>query len=67
MGTTNYVIGIAAGMLDGMGLSSLKGAFMARGTYEVLKLIKAKGEGIFVRACWMSQLQYTRKNKCGIR
>ncbi len=48
MGTTNYVIGIAAGMLDGMGLSSLKGAFMARGTYEVLKLIKAKGEGIFV-------------------
>lgn len=35
-------------MLDGMGLSSLKGALMARGTYEVLKLLKAKGEGIFV-------------------
>lgn len=28
------VIGIAAGMLDGMGLSSLKGALMSRGTRE---------------------------------
>lgn len=37
------VIGIAAGMLDGMGLSSLKGALMSRGTREVARLIKAAG------------------------
>ena len=32
------VIGIAAGMLDGLGLSSLKGALMSRGTREVARL-----------------------------
>lgn len=37
------VIGIAAGMLDGLKLSSLKGALMARGTHEVAKLIKVLG------------------------
>ena len=37
------VIGIAAGMLDGMGLSSLKGALMSRGTREVSRLIAAMG------------------------
>ncbi len=37
------VIGIAAGILDGKGLSSLKGALMARGTREVARLIKALG------------------------
>ena len=37
------VIGIAAGMLDGYGLGTLKGALMARGTYEVAKLIGAMG------------------------
>ena len=37
------VIGIAAGMLDGLGVSSLKGALMSRGTREVSRLIKAKG------------------------
>jgi glycerol-3-phosphate dehydrogenase (NAD(P)+) len=37
------VIGIAAGMLDGLHLSSLKGALMARGTKEVSRLIKAMG------------------------
>lgn len=37
------VIGIAAGMLDGMGLSSLKGALMSRGTREVARLIRAMG------------------------
>ncbi len=37
------VIGIAAGMLDGAGLSSLKGALMARGAREVSRLIKAMG------------------------
>lgn len=37
------VIGIAAGMLDGYHLSSLKGALMARGTREVSRLIKAMG------------------------
>ncbi len=37
------VIGIAAGMLDGMGYTSLKGALMARGAREVSRLIKAMG------------------------
>ena len=37
------VIGIAAGMLDGMGLSTLKGALMSRGTREIARLIKALG------------------------
>ena len=37
------VIGIAAGMLDGLNLSSLKGALMARGTHEISRLIKAMG------------------------
>lgn len=35
------VIGIAAGMLDGLGLSTLKGALMARGTREIARLIDA--------------------------
>lgn len=37
------VVGIAAGMLDGLHLSSLKGALMARGAREVSRLIKAMG------------------------
>lgn len=37
------VIGIAAGVLDGLGLSSLKGALMSRGTREIARLIKAMG------------------------
>ena len=37
------VIGIAAGMLDGLGISSLKGPLMSRGTHEVARLIKALG------------------------
>ncbi len=37
------VIGIAAGLLDGMGYSSLKGALMARGAREISRLIKACG------------------------
>lgn len=37
------VIGIAAGMLDGLGLSSLKGALMSRGTIEVSRFIKVMG------------------------
>ncbi len=37
------VIGIAAGMLDGLELSSLKGALMARGVREVSRLIVAMG------------------------
>lgn len=41
------VIGIAAGMLDGFGLSSLKGALMSRGTREVARLIKAMGGSEF--------------------
>lgn len=37
------VMGIGAGMLDGLGYSVLKGALMARGAHEVAQLIKAKG------------------------
>ena len=37
------VIGIAAGMLDGVGLTTLKGALMSRGTREIARLIKAMG------------------------
>lgn len=37
------VIGIAAGMLDGLDLTSLKGALMSRGTNEIAKLIVAMG------------------------
>lgn len=37
------VIGIAAGMLDGYKLTSLKGALMARGAREVARLIRAMG------------------------
>lgn len=37
------VVGIAAGMLDGLGRSSLKGALMSRGTREISRLIGAMG------------------------
>lgn len=37
------VVGIAAGMLDGAGYTSLKGALMARGTHEIAALIEAAG------------------------
>lgn len=37
------VIGIAAGMIDGIGYTALKGALMARGTREISRLIKAMG------------------------
>lgn len=37
------VIGIAAGLLDGAALSSLKGALMARGAREIARLILAMG------------------------
>ena len=37
------VVGIAAGILDGLGISTLKGALMARGAREVSRLIVALG------------------------
>ena len=37
------VMGIAAGMLDGLNYTSLKGALMARGTRELSRLIAAMG------------------------
>lgn len=37
------VIGIAAGMLDGMGLTTLKGALMSRGAREIARLIVKMG------------------------
>ena len=42
-GAAKNVIGIAAGMLDGLDMSSLKGALMARGTREIGRLIAAMG------------------------
>jgi len=42
-GAAKNVIGIAAGMLDGLHLSTLKGALMSRGTREVARLIAAMG------------------------
>ncbi len=41
------VIGIAAGVLDGIGQSSLKGALMSRGTHEISRLIEALGGNPF--------------------
>lgn len=49
------VIGIAAGFLDGLGKSSLKGALMARGCYEVSQLIDKMG-GNKMTAFGMSHL-----------
>ena len=37
------VIGIAAGVLDGLNLTTLKGALMSRGTREISRLIEAMG------------------------
>lgn len=37
------VVGIAAGILDGLHYTSLKGALMARGTQEISRLIEAMG------------------------
>ncbi len=37
------VVGIVAGMLDGMNYQSLKGALMARGAREIARLIEAMG------------------------
>ncbi len=45
-GATKNIIGIAAGMLDGLYLSSLKGALMSRGTREISRLIEAMGGNV---------------------
>lgn len=42
-GAAKNVVGIAAGILEGLNLSSLKGALMARGTREIYRLIEAMG------------------------
>ena len=41
------VIGIAAGILDGLKLSTLKGALMSRGTREIARLIERMGGNPF--------------------
>ena len=41
------VMGIAAGILDGLEYTSLKGALMSRGTREIARLIKALGGNEF--------------------
>jgi len=43
---TKNILGIAAGMLDGMNMACLKGALMARGTREVARLIKVLGGNV---------------------
>ncbi|ANX11468.1 glycerol-3-phosphate dehydrogenase [Fictibacillus arsenicus] len=40
---TKNVMGVAAGMLDGLQYSSLKGSLMARGTREISRLVRAMG------------------------
>ena len=40
---TKNIIGIAAGMLDGAGISSLKGALMSRATTEIARFIGTMG------------------------
>ncbi len=42
-GAAKNVVGIAAGILDGLHLSTLKGALMSRGTREIARLIEALG------------------------
>ena len=42
-GAAKNVLGIAAGMLDGYNMTTLKGALMSRGTREIARLIKAMG------------------------
>lgn len=49
------VLGIAAGMLDGIDMSCLKGALMSRGTYEIAKLTQAMG-GKIMTAYGLSHL-----------
>lgn len=67
------VIGIAAGMLDGLHLSSLKGALMSRGTREIARLISALG-GSELSAYGLCHLgdyeatvfsQYSHNRQCG--
>lgn len=41
------IMGIGAGMLDGLGFSVLKGSLMARGAYEISQLIKTCGGNEF--------------------
>lgn len=40
---TKNIMGICAGVLDGLGYSALKGPLMSRGAYEVSKLMAAMG------------------------
>ena len=42
-GAAKNVLGIAAGMLDGFSMTTLKGALMSRGTREIARLMKAMG------------------------
>ncbi len=42
-GAAKNVLGIAAGLLDGFNMTTLKGALMSRGTREIARLIKAMG------------------------
>ena len=42
-GAAKNVLGIAAGMLDGLSMTSLKGALMSRGTREIARLMGAMG------------------------
>lgn len=72
-GAAKNVIGIAAGMLDGLRLSSLKGALMSRGTREIARLIAALGGSEFSAygLCHLGDYEatvfskYSRNRRCG--
>jgi glycerol-3-phosphate dehydrogenase (NAD(P)+) len=55
------VMGIAAGILDGIGYSSLKGALMSRGTREISRLIEIMGGNPFTAygLCHLGDYQAT--------
>lgn len=45
-GAAKNVVGIAAGILDGLGLTTLKGALMTRATREYSRLVEAMGGNV---------------------
>ena len=72
-GASKNVIGLAAGMLDGLGLASLKGVLMARGAREISRLAaKLGGREITIYGiCHLGDYQatlfspYSQNRKCG--
>jgi glycerol-3-phosphate dehydrogenase (NAD(P)+) len=67
------VVGLAAGMLDGLGLTSLKGVLMARGAREISRLASKSGgrEITIYGICHLGDYQatlfspYSQNRRCG--